>query len=73
MQVITSEFKNAVLGQLLDLKSGFYLTRDQLCMGAGTEIKYANLVSILMSEPEFAEFETVKSRGIRRKASHVPA
>lgn len=69
MQVITDSFKNAILGQLLDLKPGFYLTRDQLCLGAEVDTRYAALVSILIQEPEFSEFETVKSRGIRKKLS----
>lgn len=72
MNVITNEFKNAVIGQLLDLKPGFYLTREQLCLGAGVDPKFAGVVSLLMTEPEFADFEGVKSRGYRRKKVSDP-
>ena len=67
MLVITDEFKNAVLGLLLDLRKGQYLTRAMICEELKVDNKYEAVVSALASEPDFADFEMVKARGFRKK------
>lgn len=67
MQVITNEFKQAVLDELNKLEDGFYLTRSMVCERIGVGEQYENVVSILMQDPEFSGFESVKSRGIRKR------
>lgn len=73
MQVFTTEFIQAVKGKLETLQPGFYMTREQLCVAIGITGHYSNAISMLLATPEFSEFETVKSRGIRRKKEVVAA
>lgn len=67
MQVFNQEFVDAVKSKLETIQPGFYMTREQVCLAVGISGTYANAISILMAGPEFADFESVKSRGIRRK------
>ena len=66
MKIFTQEFRDAVKGALDQLEEGMYLTREHVCLKIGLTAFHANAISILLSEPEFAEdYELVKSRGIR--------
>lgn len=67
MQVFNPEFIAAVKTKLETLQPLQYMTREQLCVSLGVGSAYTNAISIIMSDPEFADFESVKSRGIRRK------
>lgn len=71
MKVFTQEFVAAVLAKLGKLEQGSYLTREQVCVAIGVTGAYSNAISMLMAEPEFARYETVKSRGIRIKKDWV--
>ncbi len=68
LNMFTNEFTNAVLVELAKLEADDYITREKLCKRLGLENKDAALaVSILMQEPAFAGYESVRSRGIRRR------
>lgn len=67
MQVFNPEFVQAVKAELETLKDGFYMTREMLCVAVGVPKEYANAISMITLDPEFSEFEAVKSRGYRRK------
>lgn len=67
MQVFTNEFIAAVKSKLESIQEGFYMTREQLCISLGVAATHSNAISMLLAMPEFAEFEAVKSRGIRRR------
>ena len=70
MQVFNPEFTTAVLSVLnthLNDEPGSYLTREQVCFKVGVDKMYMNAISIVMLDESFNGFETVKSRGIRKK------
>jgi hypothetical protein len=67
MQVFTNEFVQGIKQALSKLEPGFYLTREQVCMAMGIDKSNMNAISIIMATPEFAGYESVKSRGIRIK------
>jgi hypothetical protein len=71
MQVFNQEFVDAVKVQLAKVQPGFYITREQVCLAVEVSGAYANAISILMAGPEFAGYESVKSRGIRPKKIEV--
>lgn len=75
MQVFNPEFIAAVKAQLDTLKEGkgFYMTREQICNAIGVSNQYVNALSMITAEPEFAAFESVKSRGYRRKPTTPPS
>lgn len=67
MNVFNQEFVTAIKAKLDSLEPLAYLTREQICAAIGVDKTYVNAVSIVMQEPQFADYEAVKSRGIRRK------
>lgn len=67
MQVFTTEFVETIKGKLDSIQDGFYMTREQLCISLNIAPIYANAISILLTTDEFSCYESVKSRGIRRK------
>lgn len=68
MKIFTQEFTDAVKNVLESLEEGMYLTRENVCLKIGLTGQHSNAISILLSEPEFADhYELVKSRGIRLK------
>lgn len=69
MTVFNLEFVQAVRDQLATLKPGFYLTREQVCLALNVPKTYSNAISILFEAGEFPEYETVRSRGIRRRVA----
>jgi hypothetical protein len=73
MQVFTSEFIASVKSKLESIQDGFYMTREQLCISLNIAPAYANSITMLLSQPEFSNFEAVKSRGIRRKKNLATA
>jgi len=73
MTVFNPEFVQAVRDQLNTLQPGFYLTREQVCNALGVPKAFSNAISILFEAGEFPEFETVRSRGIRKRASVLAA
>jgi hypothetical protein len=70
MQVFTNEFVQAVKSALDGLQPLQYLTREQVCLAIGIDKSNMNAISILLVQPEFAAYETVKSRGIRKKKEY---
>ena len=67
MKVFTDEFVQAVKTKLDTLEPLQYLTREQLCLALNVSPEYMSAISIVMKDEQFSEFESVKSRGIRRK------
>ncbi len=69
LNMFTNEFTNAVLVELAKLETDDYITREKLVRRLGLDgNKDAPLaVSILMQEPAFVGYESVRSRGIRRR------
>jgi hypothetical protein len=67
MQILNPEFLTAVKGKLDKLEDGSYLTREQVCVLLGVNKDMVGAVTLALMDPMFSNYESVKSRGIRRK------
>lgn len=68
MQVITDDFRNAMMSTLTSMPEGTYLPAKLLCAKIGVDERYVSVITLLMQDPEFADkFESIKSKGIRSK------
>jgi hypothetical protein len=66
MQVFNSEFVQAVRNHLNGMTVK-YVTREELCKALGVSVEYSGAISIMFETGLFPEFETIRSRGIRRR------
>lgn len=67
MQIFSAEFVNSVKTELEKLTPGRYITREQLCEVLSLSKDAAAAVTLVLSQPEFSAWESVRSRGVRLK------
>lgn len=72
MQVFNPEFVQSVR-DALNANTSKYITREELCVKLGLGKEYAQAISIMFEAGLFPEFETIRSRGIRRREIAVAA
>ncbi len=72
MQVFNSEFVQAIKN-VLESNTSKYITREEVCVKLGVSKDYAGVISIMFDNGMFPEYETVRSRGIKRRELQAAA
>ena len=68
MKIFTQEFVDGVAKVLARLEPGDSYTRAQVCFKMGLPESYVAVIGMVTSlEPQFAKYESIKSRGYRLK------